>query len=709
VNCYKWPMYKKILSKALFSIFFIAHNSYAAQTICNDNGGAGWPITDGSNTTIQIDYDFGDAGYLTDVDVDVDISHTYTGDLTASITDPSGSNTVILFERPNTTAAFNVDTGPYGCSFNDIDVLFDDESLNAPIENITCTSSPAFSGNHQPHNASPNDLSAFDTINPTGIWQFNFMDPVSADTGTMNEACLVISSASVTLDQWVSTNATCTDTIDEINTIVGTNLYVCYTLSNAGDESFTLSAVDWNDSLGNDLTSLEGIYNVGDSQTVNFGPFVAGSSPFFQGTTIGTSDATIRGNSPPDFPSSENIFTNEAITVNVSNVLPGSAAKPLYLYNNLSLSRVTPVVTQTEVNVDELATQTWTMAPNLESDLTIDTGTLMSLSVYLREVGLGSNRNITFTVAGSVSGTIATFTQTFSLTGSSVLHNINFAYVGGAPTVLQDGETITLSITNNTSGSGNRRVRVIPADPLGNNSTLFFPSNTIINVDSIAVYNVDYATNPTATAITHAQAGDTLYIRAVISDPFGTFDITSINNLITDPTPTIQATNVASIVVLDDITAAEKTYEFSYTVPAFPVLGDWTIDVTGNEGSVIEGISHSNFIDFLILAPPSLVVVKSASTGSASPGDTITYTILVSNSGLGFADNIVLNDIPSQFIDIDTGSFTCSTGCPASGVTMGTPTFTNDVDGDVINWNLMMGGSLTGGESFSVEYDADVE
>jgi len=252
-------------------------------------------------------------------------------------------------------------------------------------------------------------------------------------------------------------------------------------------------------------------------------------------------------------------------------------------------------------------------------------------------------------------------------------------------------------------------VRVIPANPLGNNSTLYFPTSTIINVDSILVYSVDYATNPAATPMTYAQAGDVLYIRAVISDPFGTFDITSINNLITDPTPTIQATDVASIVVLDDITAAEKTYEFSYTVPPFPVLGDWTIDVTGNEGSIAEGIFHSNFTDFLIIAPPNLAVVKSASVGSASPGDTITYTILVSNSGLGFANNIVLDDIPSQFIDIDTGSFSCSAGCPASGVTMGTPTFTNDLDGDVINWNLIMGGSLTGGESFSVEYNADVE
>ncbi len=696
-----------------FMAVSVSQTAHAAQTICNDNGGSGWPINDGSNTTIQIDYNFGDVGYLLDIDVDVDITHTWMGDLTASVTSPNGGGTnVVLFSRPGTTQGATVNAGPYGCPGNDLDVLFDDEAVAGPIENATCGNNPAYSGSHQPHDVAPNNLSAFDGENPTGVWDFNFFDPIDLDTGSMNEACLVISAAAVTFDQWVSTNPTCSDQVDALSEYTGTNLYVCYTLANPGDEAFTLSAGDWNDSLGNDLSSLEGNYNAGDSQTVNFGPFPAGSSPFFVGTTIATADVTIRGNSPPNFPNTETIFTDETINVNVSNVLPGAAAKPLYLYNDLSLSRVIPTTAQNEINFGEGVTRTWTMTPALESDLDINFATPISLSLYMRELGTGNQRNITFTVAGSVSGTLATHTQTFALTGASTLYNVNMVYSGGAPATLVDGETITLTVTNNTTGSGNRRVRIIPANPVANRSVVFLPTSTIINVDVMNVYDVDYATDPAAAPITNAQAGDTVYIRAQVSDPFGTFDITALNNQISDPTPTVQATNIATTTVVDNVADAQKLYEFAYTIPPFPVLGDWRIDVTAVEGAASEGITHSNFIDLLVMAPPSLAVVKTATTtnpGTADPGETITYTITVSNSGLGFAENIVLDDTPSQFTDINTGSFSCSAGCPSSGVTMGTPTFTTGSDGDIINWNLIMGGSLTGGQSFSIEYTADVE
>jgi len=699
---------KIVLIKQLLSIFtlsLLSFPTYAVQTVCNDNGGAGWPINDGSNTTIPIEYIFGDIGLLTDLDVDVDISHTWMGDLTASVTSPGGTN-VVLFERPGTTAASTLNGGPFGCPGNNLDVLFNDESGNPPIENATCGNNPAYSGNAQPHNAAPNNLSAVDGEAPTGIWNFNFMDPVNQDTGTMNEACLVVSAAAVTFDQWVSTNATCSDAVDALSISTGTNLFVCYTLSNPADESFTLSAGDWNDSLGNNLVGLEGTYNAGASQTINFGPFAAGTAPYILGTTVGTANVTVRGNSV-NFPSTQNLFTDETVSISVSNVAPGAANKPLYLYNNLNLSRISPTTAQAEVNINEGATATWTLTPALQSNLAINaTGGSIPLSLYLRELGNGNNRTILFTLSGSSSGEIATSSQVIALTGTATLYNINVPIT--VATNLVNGETITLTMTNNTTGSSNRRVLVTPSDGASNHSLVSLPSNTIINVDSITVHSAAF---PAVSAITSAQAGNSIFIRAVISDPFGSFDITSTNHTITDPTPTVQVNNVAMTQVADSGTNT-KTYEASYTVPGFPVLGDWRIDVLGNEGN--EGINHSNFIDFIILAPPSLSVLKSASNGSANPGSVITYTITVTNTGLGIANSVVLNDTPSLFTDIDTGSFICSIGCPSSGVTMGTPTFTLDGDGDVTVWDLIMSGSLNGSGSapnnaFSIQYTATIE
>lgn len=681
----------------------LSQPAQAVQTVCNDNGGAGWPITDGSSTTISIDYTFADAGLVKDIDVDVDISHTFTGDLTARITSPGGS-TATLFERPGTTAAFDQDVGPFGCSGDDIDVLFDDESINGPIENATCGNSPAYSGSHQPHNAAPNNLTVFDNEDPTGTWDFFFMDPITQDEGTMNEACITISSAAVTFNQWISTNPTCSDTVDVISVAPGTDLYTCYTLSNPGDEEFTLSAGDWNNNLSHDLSALEGTYASGSSQTINFGPEATGSSPYFLGSTTGTASVTVRGNTV-DFPASESIVTAESITVTVTNATPGAANKALYLYNNLDLSRIAPTVLQADIQLDEAVSSSWTLTPVLQSDLNIDaSGGIIPVNLYLSETGPGTTRNITITIAGSSSGTIANTTQGLNLSGTSTLYTVNVPITG--VTSLNSGEAITLTVTNDSTGPGNRRVFVTPSDGTSNHSLVSLPSSTIINIDSIGVFAVDYATDPSASPIPNALAGTTIYIRATVSDPFGSFDITSADITLTDPAPTVQVSSATTTEVFDSGTDT-KIFEYTYNIPAFPVLGDWRFDVVANEGS--EGITHSNFIDFLIYAPPSLSVIKSASPTSANPGETIVYSISVSNTGTGTAHNITLDDTLSPYTDIDTGSFSCSAGCPGSGVTLGTPNFTTDGSGDVISWDLIMNGALDGGAAFTIQYQATIE
>lgn len=704
-------MTKHLRKLCFMNLLLVSNSLFAAQTICNNNGGAGWPIADFDDQTINIDYTFADAGITTDVNLQIDISHTWVGDLSAYITSPAGTN-VTLFERLGTNAAPNEDTvatgGNHGCSGNNLDVTFDDTAATT-LEAATCSNgTPAYPvGSYLVQNTPTQSMADFNDEDPTGLWGFRFIDAVQFDTGALNEACLTVSSAAVIFDQWVSTNATCNDTVSAVNVPSGTNLYVCYILSNPGDESFTLSAGDWSDSLGNDLSPLEGTYNAGASQTLNLGPFIAANPPFPIGTTNGSSSVTIRGNST-NFPSTANITTGEAITVSVSNTPPGSANKPLYLYNNLSLSRINPTTVQAELNLNEGASQTWTLTPALQSNLSINTtGGSIPLSLYLREVGPGNQRTATYTVSGSTSGVIATGQQLLALTGASTLYNINIPITGA--TNLVSGETITLTITNDTTGSGNRRIRVIPSNGVNNHSLVSLPSNTIINIDSITVHDTAFPAN---SPITSAQAGDTVFIRSVISDPFGSFDITSASHTITDPSPSVQVNNVTMGTEVADSGTNTKTYEVAYTIPAFPVLGDWRIDILGNEGN--EGITHTDFINFLILAPPSLSVVKSASSTSANPGAIITYNITVTNTGTGFAENITLNDSLSPYTDINTGSFSCAAGCPASGITLGTVNFSNDPSGDISAWGVVMSGTMNGNgaapnNSFTLQYTATVE
>ena len=273
----------------------------AVETSCNNNGGSGFAIPVSSTTTIPIPFTFADNGVVVDVNVSVDISHPYVGDLSATIEPPIGSPSVLLFHRPGLPGPPTPLGPPYGCDGDNIIVEFDDESPNGRLEDAACGNNPAYSGSHTTHDAAPDNLSSLDGTEVTGDWDFTFLNAEPFDIGTMNESCITVRFAGVVLDQWVSTSPTCVDTVDNLVVLSGEDVYVCYTLTNTGDESLLLNPGDWNDSLGNDLSGLEGVYGAGVSQTVNFGPFVAGSPTFPIGPTDATADVTMTGNSV-DFP-----------------------------------------------------------------------------------------------------------------------------------------------------------------------------------------------------------------------------------------------------------------------------------------------------------------------------------------------------------------------------------------------------------------------
>ncbi|MCW8942925.1 MAG: hypothetical protein OQK93_07085, partial [Gammaproteobacteria bacterium] len=48
--------------------------SYAAETVCNDNGGAGWPIVDFGITNLTIPFAFGDVSEIFDIDIQTNIA-----------------------------------------------------------------------------------------------------------------------------------------------------------------------------------------------------------------------------------------------------------------------------------------------------------------------------------------------------------------------------------------------------------------------------------------------------------------------------------------------------------------------------------------------------------------------------------------------------------------------------------------------------------
>ncbi len=115
----------------------------------------------------------GQAGPLLDVEVQVNITHTWDADLDVYLISPNGTR-VELF----------TDAGSSGDNFTD--TILDDEAGVG----IASGAAP-FSGSYRPEGL----LSALDGQDPNGIWQLEITDDAGGDVGTLNSWALRITTA----------------------------------------------------------------------------------------------------------------------------------------------------------------------------------------------------------------------------------------------------------------------------------------------------------------------------------------------------------------------------------------------------------------------------------------------------------------------------------------------------------------------------------
>jgi len=331
---------------------------------------------------------------------------------------------------------------------------------------------------------------------------------------------------------------------------------------------------------------------------------------------------------------------------------------------------------------------------------------------------------ITLTCGATTLGTLTTGTAALTNGAAAALFTFNIPHT--TTQTCASGSALTLSITN-TQTSG-RYVYVYPAPATGSYSNINISSQNVINVGSIGFYSAPY---PSAATVTSVPPGGKVYIRATISDPFGSYDITGATIIITDPSGTVQLSSTGMTQVYDSLTAS-KIYEYSpstpFTVPSGAALGNWSISVTATEGA--EGTITNTGYFSMIVGVPNVFILKSANKSSANPGDIITYTVQVKNTGVGTANTVTLTDAIGNYMAVPvTSSFSFTEGSPASGLTLGTPSYSKDsgstwtytpvsggggaaanYDGLVTNWKIIMNGTMNGnGGNFTVNYNFKVE
>ena len=130
-------------------------------------GGAGGFITTG--TPLVATATVSQPSTLGDLDVVIDLSHTWVEDLDVTLTAPNGTS-VDLFS----------DVGGSG---DDVDTTLDDEAATSIVSGTA-----PFTGTFQPEGS----LASFDGVSPVGTWTLTIVDDAGGDDGTLHSWSLIL-------------------------------------------------------------------------------------------------------------------------------------------------------------------------------------------------------------------------------------------------------------------------------------------------------------------------------------------------------------------------------------------------------------------------------------------------------------------------------------------------------------------------------------
>lgn len=150
---------------------------------------------------------------LASVQVGVELTHPWIGDLRLLLRHPSGAE-VLLVDRPGLSGATGGlgFPGPWGCGGNGLDVTFEDAAVVA-AEDACETVGVAMVGAKRPEVA----LDTLVGLSPGGAWTLVIEDQVVGDAGVLASVCLSITTAVA---------STCPEDLDQDGVVAGSDLAV---------------------------------------------------------------------------------------------------------------------------------------------------------------------------------------------------------------------------------------------------------------------------------------------------------------------------------------------------------------------------------------------------------------------------------------------------------------------------------------------------
>jgi uncharacterized repeat protein (TIGR01451 family) len=389
----------------------------------------------------------------------------------------------------------------------------------------------------------------------------------------------------------------------------------------------------------------------------------AGTLP---GETINNTATLNNPNGPENSPVAPTVIVNPSL-------IPATGTKFLYLRRDAfaakSLSRVVPSAADTNETVATGTPDAFTITPPLRTAFSIAAGAIPVRLWLTRASNNPTSRNVTVTLSAS-NGFTTTVTNSITPLNQATPTLFSFSLPNATAQTFPVGTTFTLTVTN----AGTNNITIFPNGngTAGNSSRIEFNATTVVNVDSIGTWNAAFNGGAAQTTF---YPGATVYVRAQVSDPFGSFDIGGARITIIDPANVTQVSNVAMTAqgapaTCNSTAAATCIYQYAYTVPASPSLGGWTVRITAAEGT--EGtVTDLGVGSFTVLIPqPTMTMVKTSTVLSDPVNSTtnpkriplsiVRYDITLTNSGPGTVDagTLVITDpVPANSaLYVATGS-----------------------------------------------------
>lgn len=218
----------------------------------------------------------GAIGFMT---VSVEISHTYVGDLIASLIGPNGTE-VLLFDR------IGQPTSNFGCDGSNLELTFSDGAAST-AEDLegTCGNTPAASGEFQPIGS----FSAFNGLEQAGNWELHVTDNAGQDLGSIDSWSITFCGAAGMSDYSAMV------TSDPISTCANGNGNVVIALGQSWGANVDVSATV----NGNALNGLTATQN-GNNLNVAFANFLTLTSGTYDIVlTLTAEDGTVQNVTAP--------------------------------------------------------------------------------------------------------------------------------------------------------------------------------------------------------------------------------------------------------------------------------------------------------------------------------------------------------------------------------------------------------------------------